>query len=173
MRAATCHCADSQSSVADLQTASFHYKPCCESFSASLQPVTSASVHTVTSIQDDGPRPPCITMGSMHVLMMIHAIYQHWQPRCISDTSARAAMPTAARHAAQHPHDHAASSTQPQQPQRLQLRVLVRSRGEAAGLGGVRCVPCKPAHDCGTGRLLLCAMKPAVSVQGCGQRQHK
>jgi hypothetical protein len=44
------------------------------SFSASLQPVTSASVHTVTSMQDDGPRPPCITMGSMHVLMMIHAI---------------------------------------------------------------------------------------------------
>jgi hypothetical protein len=49
-------------------------KPCCESFRASLQPVTSASLHTVTSMQGDGPRPPCITMGSMHVLMMIHAI---------------------------------------------------------------------------------------------------
>ena len=47
----------------------------------------------------------------------------------------------------------------------LSIRLALRQ------LGGVRCVPCKPAHGCGTGRLLLCAMKPAVSVQGCGQRQ--
>ena len=80
--------------------------------------------------------------------------YQHWQPRCISDTSARA-MPTAARHAAQHPHDHAASSTQPQQPQRLQLRVLVRSRRWAAGLLGLE----NQARAATATRCPLCAMQ--------------
>jgi hypothetical protein len=74
--------------------------------------------------------------------------------RCISDTSARA-MPTAARHAAQHPHDHAASSTQPQQPQRLQLRVLVRSRGQAAGLLGLE----QQARAVTARRWPLCAMQ--------------
>jgi hypothetical protein len=66
-------CARCASIMSVSHVPAMHVNPCCESSNASLQPVISAAVHSVTSMQDAWPRPPCILTGSMHVLMVINA----------------------------------------------------------------------------------------------------